>query len=266
MSTLIILSTLSLLPLLVLSALSPPSLSWPPLLLHRSSRHACFYLCLYVLEWVGRELNQSGVPLCSAICLWWTWMRSLVCKLLSFGWVPFPWFECIFILFTLISPPVIDHVSVPCCAGQVGLFLLSHVHRLWWRSICRHYQTGGGLGLCIYSTQTSVVLRVCPICFQRSELYSFVTNHPFFYYFLMLQCFLCHLMCVCDVCLSPRNQRTPSRFDKRVTWQPWPLPPLPSAMTTDTSLNVSSLSPLSCFFALKLRKVKRIRRIQVKPC
>lgn len=49
------------------------------------------------------------------ICLWWTWMSSLVCKLLSFGWMPVPltWMH-FYIAYIVISS---SHLVWSCVSG-----------------------------------------------------------------------------------------------------------------------------------------------------
>lgn len=82
-----------------------------------------FYLCLCLWEWVGSvavkrsEQNRwiSRGPFFSTICLWWTWMSSLVCKLLSFGWMPIPltWMH-FYIAYIVISS---SHLVWSCVSG-----------------------------------------------------------------------------------------------------------------------------------------------------
>lgn len=102
--------------------------------------HACFLSVPFVCEseWGVRQLrdlstatlNQSGVLLLSfffflepSVCDGHEWAVWSVSFFLLVG-CPFLWLECIFTLLTLLSPPVIwsDHVSVVCCAEQVGFF------------------------------------------------------------------------------------------------------------------------------------------------
>lgn len=82
------------------------------------------FICAFCLwEWVGSAPVEmwavphwiSRGPFFSTICLRWTWMSSLVCKLLSFGWMPIPltWMH-FYIACTIIS---LSHLVWSCVSG-----------------------------------------------------------------------------------------------------------------------------------------------------
>lgn len=94
-----------------------------------------FFICAFCLwEWVGSapverseqcHTESVGVLfLVPSVCDGHEWAVWSVSFFLLVG-CPFLWLECIFTLLTLLSPPVIwsDHVSVVCCAEQVGFSL-----------------------------------------------------------------------------------------------------------------------------------------------
>ena len=108
-----------------------------------------FNLCLCVQEWVGSAPVEKSVqyhaesvwaPLFSAICLWWTWMSRLVCKLLSFGWTPIPltWMHFYIVYIDISSSHLVWSCvsAVLCWTGRL-FFFSSLCHQLKWRSICR---------------------------------------------------------------------------------------------------------------------------------
>lgn len=93
-----------------------------------------FVSCGFCLEaWVRSvQAEISAVPhrisrgsIVRTICLWWTWMSSLVCKLLSFGWMPIPltWMH-FYIAYIVVSSShlVWSYFSSVMCQTGRGLF------------------------------------------------------------------------------------------------------------------------------------------------
>lgn len=113
---------------------SPPSFTSIPPSASPLSSEMLLLPCLFFLavafvcesEWGACQsrdlssttLNQSGVLYFRTICLWWTWMSSLVCKLLSFSWMPIPlnWMH-FYIAYIVISS---SHL-VWSCASSVDV-------------------------------------------------------------------------------------------------------------------------------------------------